>query len=134
MNDILKDHRYSSNSTKEGLYVVLRGNTPKSKGKFIYLTFVLGEDVVSQMGLKKGEYVNFVYDTEKKTGFLETATSTTGRIAYGHNKYSSKLTVSYPIVGNFGLPIPKRRTELLNVKTKKGKVSFLYEGEVQEAE
>lgn len=130
MNEILKDHKYASNN-KEGLYIVLRGTSPKARGRFVYITFLIGEDIVDQMGLRAKDYVNFVWDTEKKTGFLETATSTTGRIVYRNTKKSSKLLVSYPIVGNFGLPIPKKRTELLNVKTKKGKVSFLYEGEVQ---
>ena len=133
MNEILKDHKYVSHG-KEGLYIVIRGATPKSKGTYKYLTFMLGEDIITQIGLREREYLNFVWDTEKKAGFLEMATSTTGRMAYRHNKTSMKFTVSYPIVGNFGLPYPTKRTELLNVKTKKGKVSFSYEGEVQSDE
>ena len=134
MNEILKDHKFTS-PNRQGLYVVIRGMTPKSKGKFPYLTFILGEDIIDQMGLREKDYLNFVWDTEKKTGFLETATSTTGRITYHYTKKrSTKLVVSFPIVGIFGLPVPKKRTELLNVKTKKGKVSFLYEGEVQSDE
>lgn len=134
MGELLKHHRTSTPRSFKGLAIVIQGDSPKSKGKYKYLTFILGLDVTTQIGIKEREFLNFVYDTEKRSGFLEAATSTTGRYVSKYHKNSQKLIVRFPFIEGYGLPLPEKQTELISVKTRKGKVSFLYEGRIDELE
>jgi hypothetical protein len=84
------------------------------------MAFQIGGDVVEQTGWKKGDYVNLVWDTEKKNAVLESATQSTGRPLH---MYSPRIMqVRFQYVEGYGLPTLSQVGS--NVKARKGRVAF----------
>jgi hypothetical protein len=130
MNEILKNVQTRTKSRKEGLYCTIQGRSKSAKGNFDYLCFVYGGDIIEQSGLKEGDYINLVYNNETRQGYLEGASVTTGRQSRKYNTKGKKIIVRFPLVSGYSLPYPAKTVELLNVRTKRGKISFTYEGDI----
>ena len=117
MNDVLKDVRSYSKTAGNAirLHFEVQKKTQRS-----YMSFQIGRDIVEQTGWKKGDYVNFIWDTEKKSAVLESATQSTGRPLH---MYSPRIMqVRFQYVEGYGLPTLSQVGS--NVKARKGRVAF----------
>ena len=96
----------------------------ESNGKYVYLTFKIGENVIESAGWKIGDYLNFVIDTDNKKSYLESATATTGRPLTKFHKESSRGVVRFPLLEVLKGLTPEGAYEVANLKVTKGKAKF----------
>lgn len=126
MNDLLKGQRQYAGRTL-GYDVRFRIETNEVKEKTLrqYMTFSIKSASAEEAGWKLGDNLNFVWDSSKKKGLLESATQSTGRPLH---KYSPKvMQVRFPYLEGYELPFSEEGIIATGVKVKKGSITFILE-------